>query len=135
MRKILGSLFSAKSSAADGIVEGSQNGLKAAFQRSRVQGNIDVVWPVLKVATLYVVVAPTDQGEQWFLTRSPNPERCCVTVAEQPDSLSTVPWPKRRILGLDLVQAIGPAHEIVVVYQDGGDYVTSEQLAWYRQLG
>ncbi|MDR7132833.1 hypothetical protein J2X06_002929 [Lysobacter niastensis] len=136
MRKLVASLFSKASPYNDGgISTPPESSLKAAFQRSREQGNIEVVWPTLKVATLYVVVAEDQAGEHWFLTRSPNPERFCVTVAERLESLAKVQWPKKEMLGRDLVDAIAPAHEIVVVYSDGGDYITREQLAWYRQLG
>jgi len=135
MRKLVASLFSKEPSAGNGVAADPQSGLKEAFQRSREGSNIDLVWPTLKAATLYLVVAEDQGGEHWFLTKSPDPERFCVTVAEQPEHLSTIPWPTKQILGRDLVFALPPVHEIVVIYPDGGDYVTREQLAWYRQLG
>ena len=136
MRKLVASLFpKASPSKDDAISNPTESSLKAAFQRSREQDNIEAVWPTLKAATLYVVIAEDQTGEHWFLTRSPNPERFCVTVAERLDSLAKVQWPKKEVLGRDLVAAIAPAHEIIVVYSDGGDYITREQLAWFRQLG
>ncbi|WP_148040987.1 hypothetical protein [Montanilutibacter psychrotolerans] len=113
--------------------------LKMAFQRSREQRNIDLVWAVLRETKLFVVVAAdpstTDQKECYFLTKSPNPDRWCVTVSERHDALDKVPWPKKEISGQELMRDIEPAIEIVVVYPDGGDYITREQLEWYRQLG
>ena len=110
--------------------------LKAAFQRSRAENNIDVVLPALKAATLYVIVASvpgSDGGHDYIRTKSPNPERWCITVAESEATLKDVPWPKRKVKGADLLKELPAELEIVVAYSDGGDYLTREQLDWYRQ--
>ena len=109
--------------------------LKAAFQQSREQRNIDLVLPVLKSATLYVVVGSTTQAAKthdYFLTQSPTLGRLCVTVSETEAALAKIFWPKRKLTGERLLAELPPGIEIIVVYPDGGDYVTREQLAWYR---
>ena len=110
--------------------------LKAAFERARLAQNIDLVLPVLRTAELYVVVAkdPATGEELFFLTPSPNKERMAVTVSESPEPLQKVSWPKRRMTGAQLLAELQPGQEIVIVYGDGGDYVTREQLEWFKQL-
>ena len=110
--------------------------LKLAFQRSRAERNIDLVLPVLRAASLYVVVgSEPKQGQtpEWFLAESPTKGRLCVTASETEAALARVPKPKLRISGLQLMEVLPPAIEVLIVYPDGGDYVTREHLNWYRQ--
>ena len=110
--------------------------LKLAFQQSRAQRNIDLVLPVLRTTTLYVVVgSEPEQGQkpEWFLNASPTKGRLCVTAAETEAALARVPWPRLRISGAELLEGLPPAIEVIIVYPDGADYITREQLAWYRQ--
>jgi len=110
--------------------------LKLAFQQSRAQRNIDLVLPALRTATLYVAVgSEPKQGQrpEWFLTESPTKGRLCVTASETETALAKVPWPKLRISGAELLKTLPPAIEVIIVYPDGGDYITREQLDWYRQ--
>ncbi|KAF0813534.1 hypothetical protein IGB42_01885 [Andreprevotia sp. IGB-42] len=110
--------------------------LKAAFVQSRAQGNIDLVLPVLLAAKLYIVTAGAETGDDYFLVKSPNKERFCVTVAEQLESLQQISWPKIPVSGAELLKRLPAGIEIVVTYPDGGDYLTREQLQWYRdQIG
>jgi hypothetical protein len=111
------------------------NTLKDAFKLSRAESNIDVVLPVLKAATLHLIVAETPEngGKADFIrTKSPNRERWCVTAAEDPQTLKSLPWPKRQMTGAELLAELPPDVEIVVAYGDGGDYLTREQLEWFR---
>ena len=114
----------------------AMSSLKDAFARARDAQNIDLVLPVLRKAELYVVVADDpDSGKQlFFLTPSPKPDRMAVTVSESLDALQKVSWPKRRMTGAQLLSELQPGQEIVIVYPDGGDYVTREQLEWFKQL-
>jgi fimbrial chaperone protein len=110
--------------------------LKLAFQQSRAERNIDLVLPVLRASTLYVVVGSDrlpGKEPEWFLTKSPTEGRYCVTVSEDESNLERVRWPKVKISGVQLLSALPPGIEIVIVYPDGGDYINREQLAWYSQ--
>ena len=110
--------------------------LKLAFQQSRAERNIDLVLPVLRTSTLYVVVGSerqSDREPEWFLTKSPTEGRYCVTVSESEPNLESIRWPKVKVSGGKLLAALPPGIEIVIVYADGGDYISREQLAWYRQ--
>ena len=110
--------------------------LKDAFQRARLAQNIDLVLPVLRTAELYVVVAadPASGKELFFVTPSPKEGRMAVTASESLESLQKVQWPKRRMTGAQLMAELQPGQEIVIVYPDGGDYVTREQLEWFKRL-
>lgn len=110
--------------------------LQLAFQQARAQCNIDLVLPVLKVASLYVVIgSETKQGQvpEWFLTESPTKGRFCVSASETEAALARVPRPKLKISGAQLLEALPPGIEVLIVYPDGGDYISREHLSWYRQ--
>ena len=110
--------------------------LQIAFQQARAQRNIDLVLPTLKAAALYVVVGSEPQEGQkpeWFLTASPTKGRFCVTASEIEAALAKIRWPKLKVSGVQLLETLPVGIEIVIVYGDGGDYITREQLAWYRQ--
>ncbi len=69
------------------------------------------------------------------LGRAPQPGRLCVTVSESKDCIARLGEVETiEITGEKLLKKLAVGHEIVVVYEDGGDYMTREQLAWYRQL-
>jgi len=111
--------------------------LKLAFEQSKAHRNIDLVLPALKATTLYVVVgSETKQGQppEWFLTESPTKGRFCVTASETEAVLARVPRPKLRISGAHLLEALPRGIEVIIVYRDGGDYITREHLDWYRQV-
>ena len=111
--------------------------LKLAFQRARATGNIEEVFPALKSATLYVVAGssgPPNEAHDLFITKSPKNGRMCVTVSESESYLAKVSWPKRVISGEHLLRHLPKAMEIIVVYPDGGDYVTQEQMEWFRGM-
>lgn len=111
--------------------------LKTAFQQSRATSNIEVVLPVLRSARLFVVSgSPQTPGvTDYFITPSPAKNgRMCVTVSEKLENLAKVPWPKATVTGEQLLLALPTNMEILVVYPDGGDYITEEQLDWYRGL-
>lgn len=110
--------------------------LKLAFQQSRAQRDIDLLLPVLKAATLYVVVGSEPKpGEkpEWFLTESPTKGRYCVTASETEAALARVRWPKLKLSGSQLLEGLPHGIEIVIAYPDGADYVTREHLDWYRR--
>lgn len=137
MRTLISALALAASAAASGE-EAHMSPLKLAFQQSRAQRNIDLVLPVLKAATLHVVVGSEPQPgrePEWFLTESPTEGRYCVTASESEGAMADIRWPKVRLSGEQLLAALPPGIEIVIVYVDGGDYLNREQLAWYRHSG
>jgi len=108
--------------------------LKAAFQQSRAQRNIDLVLPVFLKSRLFIVTGGKTASQDYFLVSSPNKDRFCVTVSENVDNLQKINWPKVEVTGEQLIKSLPAGIEIVVVYKDGGDYVTREHLQWYRSL-
>lgn len=108
--------------------------LQEAFKNVREQRNIDLVLPALLKSDLYVITAETEPGRfDYFYTKSPNPERFCVTVAENESTLASIEWPKRKMTGRQLLAELPESIEIIVTYKDGGDYIPREYLQWYRQ--
>ena len=108
--------------------------LKSAFQLSRTENNIELILPELLAAQLHVVIGGQSEQIDLFLVPSPNPERQCVTVAEDPAFLSGIAFPKIPVTGAQLIASIPPEIEIVVLHGDGANYLTREQLAWFRGM-
>ena len=108
--------------------------LKPVFELSRLEKNIDLVLPVFLKSRLYIVTGGEPDTKDYFLVPSPNKERLCVTVSEDIDNLKNIAWPKVAVTGELLIRVLPPGIEIVVVYKDGGDYITREHLQWYRSI-
>lgn len=108
--------------------------LKSAFQQSRTENNIELILPELLAAQLHVVIGGQSEQIDLFLVPSPNPERQCVTVAEDPAFLAGIAFPKLPVTGAQLVASIPPEIEIVLLHGDGANYLTREQLAWFRAM-
>lgn len=108
--------------------------LKNAFQQSRAQNNIELILPELLAAQLHVVIGGQSEQIDLFLVPSPNPERQCVTVAEDPAFLAGIAFPKIPVSGAQLIASIPPEVEIVLLHGDGANYLTREQLAWFRRM-
>ncbi|MBB5368443.1 MULTISPECIES: hypothetical protein [unclassified Janthinobacterium] len=108
--------------------------LKHAFQQSRLENNIELVLPELLRAQLHVVVGGQSEQIDLFLVPSPNRERLCVTVAEDLVFLDGIAYPKIPVTGQQLIASIPPEIEIIILHGDGANYLTREQLAWYRRM-
>ena len=108
--------------------------LKNAFQQSRAQNNIELILPELLAAQLHVVIGGQSGQIDLFLVPSPNPERQCVTVAEDPAFLAGIAFPKIPVTGAQLIASIPAEVEIVILHGDGANYLTREQLAWFRRM-
>ncbi|WP_426071335.1 hypothetical protein [Janthinobacterium sp. DSP2-3-3] len=108
--------------------------LKNAFQLSRTENNIELILPELLAAQLHVVIGGQSEQIDLFLVPSPNPERQCVTVAEDPAFLAGIAFPNIPVTGAQLIASIPSEIEIVLLHGDGANYLTREQLAWFRGM-
>ena len=108
--------------------------LKSAFQQSRAENNIELILPELLAAQLHVVIGGQSEQIDLFLVPSPNPERRCVTVAEAPAFLAGINFPNIPVMGAQLLASIPAEVEIVILHGDGANYLTREQLAWFRGM-
>ena len=108
--------------------------LKRAFQQSRTENNIELILPELLAAGLRVVIGGQSEQIDLFLVPSPNPGRQCVTVAEDPAFLAGIAFPNIPVTGAQLIASIPPEIEIVILHGDGANYLTREQLAWFRRM-
>lgn len=106
--------------------------LKLAFQRARAENNIDLVLPVLLKSQLFIVTGGQSESGDFYLVPSPRRDRLCVTVAERVKDLQKIAWPKSQVSGEHLLRSLPANVEVIVVYSDGGDYITREHLQWYR---
>ncbi|HTE40785.1 MAG TPA: hypothetical protein VK629_08140 [Steroidobacteraceae bacterium] len=110
--------------------------LRQSFRRARASGNIDEVMPFFIAAKFFVAgkKIPTAAAPVFFIQRSPNPERWCVTASESSEVLAKHDVDLIEHTGKSLLAAIEPTQEIVIAYADGGDYLTLEQLDYFRGL-
>ena len=136
--KFLKSLFQPQTGKPLRDQDPQESPLKRAFREAREARNIDLVLPVFRKATLFVV-AGSDGGagdlNDLFLTPSPGGSGpMCVTVSERQEWLASIAWPKRQTTGEDLLRRLPPLMQIVVVYGDGGDFISSAHREWYVQL-
>ena len=70
-----------------------------------------------------------------LIGKSPNPERPAITVSESKDAFSKVSNAETiETTGRQLLYSLGTRYEIIIVYDDGGDLLTLEQLQWLRNL-
>jgi hypothetical protein len=114
----------------------SPSQLRLSFRRARASGNIEEILPFFNAAKFFVAgkKIPTADAPVFFVQRSPNPARLCVTASEYRDVLGKHDVELIEHTGKSLLAAIDPMHEIVVVYPEGGDYLTLEQLDYFRGL-
>ncbi|MGV3570447.1 MAG: hypothetical protein ACO1PB_07595 [Ramlibacter sp.] len=117
-------------------VRAESSPLKNAFELARLSGNIERVLPAFRAADLYVVAgspgAPEDLNDL-FYTASPKKDgRMCITVTEREEWLARVAWPKRRVSGETILRRLPEVFEVVIVYPDGGDFLSRESLQWLR---
>ena len=119
----------------------ASTGLKAAFERARAQGNIDLVLAPLLAAKLYVVGKefPDSPKPQFYAVPSPAPNRICVTASESSDALAGLPEVVlMKMTGRELLDTLEPFLELMILYESGGsgggEYLTREHLEWFREL-
>lgn len=111
--------------------------LKKAFASARQSSNIDYILPVFLESTLYVAgkKIPNQDSPVFFMQRSPTPDRLCITVSEDEKTLSKIEnIDVIKSDGRALISELGEAYEIVVVYSEGGDYLSREQLSYFREV-
>lgn len=117
-------------------IEGVATPLKIAFAKARATGrDLSEVLPVLVRSPLFVM-ANEDRGLlELFITRSPLPDRMCVTIGESREAMAQVPAHLIHLITIErlLVGIIG-AWDIMVVYPDGGDVLQAEYVQDLRAM-
>ncbi len=108
--------------------------LKEAFAKARKERNAAISLVEFWKTDVFVIVEKASDTHFYpAFTRSPNKEKWAVTVAEKEEWLKADKWPKMKLSGGQIIQMLGEDKEIVIVYPDGGDYITSNQLSWIRE--
>src|SRR5262245_39020860 len=111
--------------------------LKKAFELARTHQNIDLVIDPFLTAELLVVAKefPGTSKPQFYAQPSPTADRICVTAAESADLLAGISDVVLiRTTGRELLDALEPFLELMVIYENGGEYLSREQLDWLREL-
>jgi len=109
--------------------------LKKAFELARLNNNIEIVFDVFLNANLFVVGKniPFHDDPVLYVKLSPIPKRLCVTASESTDIFEGMyDIDIIEITGRNLLNRMVKSHEIVIIYRDGGDYLTTEHLDWLR---
>jgi hypothetical protein len=111
--------------------------LQKAFELARTHQDIDLVIDPFLAAELFVVAKefPDTSKPQFYAQPSPAPDRICVTAAESRDLLAGIhDVVLIRMTGRELLDALEPFLELIVIYESGGEYLSREQLNWLREL-
>lgn len=109
--------------------------LRKSFILARKHSNIDLILMPLLKSNLYLVTKGLDSAGQpiFFTQQTPNLHGYCVTAAESKDVLQSIQdVVLLEINGKDLLRIIDPTLGILLAYKDGGDYLSPEQLDWFR---
>jgi len=109
--------------------------LKNAFRLARSHGDIEVIFEPFAKAVLYAVAREIGGGAPpaYFAQPAPAGKGHCITVAEGRERLAAIPdVVLLQTTGRKLLEELEPALGILVVYDQGGDYLSREQLDWFR---
>ena len=111
-----------------------QTALQWAFEKAKQENDITLILPDLLKSKLYIVVMQDKSGKKSLFTKnSPSPNRLCVTVSEDLDSLERIFWPKEEISGKNLLSLLPHDLEVIFIYGKSGNYLTREHLKLLRQ--
>jgi hypothetical protein len=117
-------------------IEGIATPLKIAFAEARAAGtDSSRVLPVLIRSPLFVVAHAEGERLEFFITKSPIPDRMCVTIGESAEALANVPAHLvHPVTAERLVRGIVGRWDILVCYPDGGDVLHAEYVPDLRAL-
>ena len=107
--------------------------LKSAFADARKANSMQPVYvPLLEAKLFAITVSGFDLPGGFFLTKPPGEDQFCVTVSENRDWLpQTVDV--TALTGKELILAMRPNMDIIIIYGDGGDFFQSAHVDHIRQ--
>lgn len=113
-----------------------------AVKKSVEEGDIDLMLPLLLETSFFMVCdKELEDGDQdIILVASQDPEQLCITVAEDVSILEPVlahnpDFAFSEIKGDELLGLVRDEHEILVLFEDGGYYITRDQIEyWYEEM-
>lgn len=113
---------------------------ETAVNKSVEEGDIDLILPPLLETTFYMVCdKELDDGEQdIILVESQDEDQLCITVAEDRATLAPVLENNpdvvfTEIKGDELLAIVRDEHEILVLFGEGGYYITRDQIEWWYE--
>jgi hypothetical protein len=112
-------------------MEGVATPIKSAFAEARAHGrDLSGVLPIL-----FVVANDNGTGLELYITKSPVPDRMCVTISESREAMAQVPAHLVHPVTIDrLLAGIIGAWDIVIAYPDGGDVLQAEYVPDLRSM-
>lgn len=106
--------------------------LRKAFSEARISGDIDVIFPVFCRSKLYILLDSVTKTP--FARPSPKGHQC-VTVSENIEwIIKSEKTEAGTITGEQLFRKMPTDLEMIVAYDDGGDYLSIQQLNYFRQM-
>lgn len=109
--------------------------IRPAYALSRQTDTMDPVRKAFLAAELYVVVKvePPDNKPAFHAAPSPKKGEMCITVAEDALDLYFIKNVElRKLSGRALLDVMPPAMGVMVMYDQGADYLTRDNLDWFR---
>jgi len=110
--------------------------IKSEFQKSRAVNKITMVLPEFITTLFHVIAIPSSlQGKEDFvLTKSSDTKEMCVTVSP---NVNLVKFPNFNVVsirGRELLKLIPQNSGVLIVYEDGADYLTAEHVNLFKQI-
>ncbi len=113
---------------------------EAAINKSVEEGDIDLILPPLLETTFFMVCdKELSDGEQdIILVESQDEGQLCITVAEDRAALEPLLENNpdvafTEIKGDELLAIVRDEHEILVLFGEGGYYITRDQIDWWYE--
>lgn len=112
--------------------------LQSAIKQSIAECNIDLMLPKLLEAKFFMVCfrESEEADPEIFFLPSQNPDQICITVSEDHALLEGIEEDNPQIVlaeisGDDLLGIVADAHEIMVVFDDGGYCIPRDHIDWW----
>ncbi len=113
---------------------------EAAINKSVEEGDIDLILPPLLETTFYMVCDKemADGEQDIILVESQDEGQLCITVAEDRAALEPLLENNpdvafTEIKGDELLAIVRDEHEILVLFGEGGYYITRDQIDWWYE--
>ncbi|WOH37651.1 hypothetical protein RI844_20190 [Thalassotalea fonticola] len=112
-----------------------QNKLKESFAKARLENNIGLALIEFWNTPLYIITTKNLNGEDCYAAKvAQGKEYKCVTVSENIEQLKFNDYSVRHLTGAQIIQDIGRKYEVLIAYDDGGDYLTKNHLSWFLDI-
>lgn len=110
--------------------------IKSLFQKARDADEIMLVLPEF-ITTLFHVISvpiPQEDKEEYVLTKSHDEKEWCLTISPNESLVKLPNYAVVSLRGRELLKSIHQNAGVLIIYEDGGDYLTTEHVNLFKQI-